>query len=267
MGNIKKVLLNEDVETPLFNNRLTVELCENVHIHYRNLRLEFSKEEFLQILRELKQIDEGTVESFEYGENSFLSLINKEILPDTCEFDKRLQIEEQVEGHCHVHYRNLRIELRNLMDIGYGLFEVPIKIDMEWFKDVPPGKNIKHIGIKKMRLSQLQVGVFREEDLGDSVGVRVPLEQSPVLDYLRGDTDKYIKYLEVVRKLAIDHSKYSVEKLESLKKSIESRGYNGNLIVVLNDGPMVADGQHRAAILYHLFGDIEIRVANIVIEA
>ena len=54
MGNIKRILRKNKVSKPLLNNRFTVELCENVHLHYRNLRLEFPKDEFLHILRLLK---------------------------------------------------------------------------------------------------------------------------------------------------------------------------------------------------------------------
>tara|TARA_Y100000034_G_C6876371_1_gene400873 strand:- start:482 stop:1078 length:597 start_codon:yes stop_codon:yes gene_type:complete len=186
MGNIKKVLLAEGVSAPLFNNRFTTELCENVHVHYRNVRLEFPKEEFLQILRELKQIDEKTVEDFEYGKGNFLSLINKETLPDQCEFNERLQIEEQEEGHYHVHYRNLRLELRDLMDLGHGLFETPIRIDPKWVKRELAGKTVKDLNVKKYRLSELHVGVYSDDEEGNSVGKWVPLWQSPVYQYLEG---------------------------------------------------------------------------------
>tara|TARA_Y100000034_G_C6876371_1_gene400872 strand:- start:276 stop:485 length:210 start_codon:yes stop_codon:yes gene_type:complete len=69
-----------------------------------------------------------------------------------------------------------------------------------------------------------------------------------------------------VKKLATNPPEYSIEKLEQLESSIKSKGYSGNMIVVLNDEPMVADGQHRAAIMFNLYGDIEVRVANIVLR-
>lgn len=260
MGNIKSVLLNEQVSTPLFNNRFTVELCENVHLHYRNLRLEFPKEEFLGILRQLKQIDEKTIEDFQFEKSAFLSLV-EEVLPDQSEFDKRLQIEEQQEGHYHVHYRNMRVELWDLMDLGYGLFEVPLKVDMDWVNWVGrTGEKIKGFGIKKVRLSQLKAGVYRENDDPGWV----PLEESPMMAYLRGDQEQYVKYLELLDKLADknDPPNGSIEKFEALKKSIETRGY-GETLIVIHEGNLIADGQHRAAILYHLYGDMDVRVAEV----
>ena len=84
MGNIKEVLYSREVPKSMLNNRLTVELCENVHLHYRNLRLEFSKEEFLFLLKHLKSVDEKTIEEFEYGDDKFQSLVQTFQLPDWC---------------------------------------------------------------------------------------------------------------------------------------------------------------------------------------
>lgn len=118
MGQIKKIIKKKTVPKPKFNARFCVELCENVHIHYRNLRLEFDKDEFLLILEALKSINEEKVDSFKYSPSAFKQIVNK-VLPQETEFDKRLQIEEQVEGHHHVHYRNLRIEVDDLDELGY----------------------------------------------------------------------------------------------------------------------------------------------------
>ena len=116
MGNIKRVIKKCEVRTPLLNERFTVELCENVHVHYRNLRLEFPKQEFLFILRMLKTINEKEVENFNYGKDSFKSLIYSTSLPRKTEFNNRFQYEEQVNGQRHVHYKNMRLEFREDMD-------------------------------------------------------------------------------------------------------------------------------------------------------
>jgi len=120
VGTIKKILLNKEVPKPSLNKRVTVELCENVHLHYRNIRLEFKKEEFLILLKLLKTLDEKRIEEFEYGTDKFdYIIVENNILPEETEFDKRLQIEEQAEGHFHVHYRNLRVEVDKLDELGY----------------------------------------------------------------------------------------------------------------------------------------------------
>lgn len=117
MGQIKKIIKTAVVPEPLFNTRLVVELCENVHVHYRNIRLEFDKNEFLILLDAFKQINADDVTQFKFGSDKYKNLVQK-TLPPTTEFNARLQIEEQVEGHYHIHYRNLRIECNCLSEIG-----------------------------------------------------------------------------------------------------------------------------------------------------
>jgi hypothetical protein len=118
MGVIKQILVNKEVPTPEFNERLVIEMCENVHLHYRNLRLEFSKEEFYQLVSVFQRIDRNKILRFEYGEDKFELLTAQERLPEATEHDKRLQIEEQDGGGFHVHYRNLRIEVKDLSEVG-----------------------------------------------------------------------------------------------------------------------------------------------------
>jgi hypothetical protein len=74
-------------------------LCENIHIHYRNIRLEFSKQEFLLILQFFKSIEQKGIARWETGNYVYKELINENTLPDDTEFDSRLQIELQEEGH------------------------------------------------------------------------------------------------------------------------------------------------------------------------
>jgi hypothetical protein len=116
MGKIKRVIVNQVIPVPEHNTRLVVELCENVHVHYRNLRLEFSAAEFAVFQKLIGSIDPWAVKNFRYGANEFWE-IGAARLPAATEFNDRLQIEEQVEGHFHIHYRNLRIEVNDLAEI------------------------------------------------------------------------------------------------------------------------------------------------------
>ena len=118
MGIVKKVLLEKEIPVPDLNRRLTVELCENVHLHYRNLRLEFKADEFAFLLRALREISPEYVENFEFGEDEFEAVVYTNELPDETYFNRRLRIEEQQGGHYHVHYRNLRIEVNDLKEVG-----------------------------------------------------------------------------------------------------------------------------------------------------
>ena len=57
MGNVFKELSRETIkpQTQYFASRLVVELCENIHIHYRNLRLELSDAEFIQFAHKINE--------------------------------------------------------------------------------------------------------------------------------------------------------------------------------------------------------------------
>jgi len=50
MGNVYKILSVRKIkpQPDYFADRLIIELCENIHLHYRNLRIELSKSEFLE---------------------------------------------------------------------------------------------------------------------------------------------------------------------------------------------------------------------------
>lgn len=125
MGDIKEVIFKSSIQEPLQNRRITVELCENVHLHYRNLRLEFPKEEFLLILRKLKSLDEKEIDEFAYGEG-LKFLINDHDLPEKTEFNDRFQIEEQTNGLHHIHYKNMRIEFRDNCD-GFNIKDIKLR--------------------------------------------------------------------------------------------------------------------------------------------
>lgn len=51
MGNIYRVLAKKDISSPsFFPTRLVIEDCENIHLHIRNLRIEFSTREFINFV-------------------------------------------------------------------------------------------------------------------------------------------------------------------------------------------------------------------------
>lgn len=254
MGNIREVLYKADVPKSMLNSRLTVELCENVHLHYRNLRLEFPKEEFLFLLKHLKGLDESEIESFDYSEDNFKALVQTFDLPASTEYDDRLQIEEQVEGHYHVHYRNLRMEVVNLRELGY--WEVPKQIGMDqiYYQDILSKHNIKKLDIEDRRIGDLLVTVYDEEH-----GARnLPVSESPCLKLVRGDEEGYLEYINYVRErkrreMGVEDNTHSLEKSKVTLKSLENVGYQDCFIVVF--GNLIGDGQHRASWLYDKYGD------------
>jgi hypothetical protein len=100
----------------MYGDRMSVELCENVHLHWRDLRMEFSKEEFLLFLSNLDRINRETVATFEYKQGVCNTVVDCRSLPGGGQHGDRVVSEVQQEGHHHFHYRNLRIETRTRPD-------------------------------------------------------------------------------------------------------------------------------------------------------
>lgn len=119
MGHIKQVLAEKTLEprsvTP---NMIWVDLCENLHIHYRNLRLEFSVEEFavfMCAMQNLYKAAEHKMEDwkFEEGDPNFLTQIQfkKPLNNSSHYYPNRLVLEANRDGTFHLHYRDLRVHL------------------------------------------------------------------------------------------------------------------------------------------------------------
>jgi len=62
MGQSLKSLSKRDISgRSIFNNRLVVEVCEKMHLHYRNLRITLSLSDFIEFSRGLKMAYERWV--------------------------------------------------------------------------------------------------------------------------------------------------------------------------------------------------------------
>jgi hypothetical protein len=131
MGEIKKVLHNKDLpERELHNSRLFVDLSENIHIHFREIRLMFGVEEFFEFAGILKQgardIKKYLKRHPEYKEQEIFDGImiaggrKRQTTPlqkspkphESKYFPNRLQIElqdEKVIDPIHIHYRDYRL--------------------------------------------------------------------------------------------------------------------------------------------------------------
>jgi len=126
MGDVKKILAIETNENRECGNRLAMDISENIHIHFRDLRLEFSRSEwetFSAFIEESRAkakpiLDEWTegvygtefhwqTNTFDLQGHSVYGGGWKEDGPDP----KRWKIELQHNGIYHIHYHDMRIEL------------------------------------------------------------------------------------------------------------------------------------------------------------
>ena len=131
MGDIKRVLVNRELpDRELHNSRLFVDLSEQVHIHFRELRTVYSVPEFFEyadiISRSARDLKRFLTWHPEYQEqqvfdNVMIALgaeqqttpLKKSPKPhQSTYFDNRLQIElqgEKVIDEIHIHYRDYRL--------------------------------------------------------------------------------------------------------------------------------------------------------------
>jgi hypothetical protein len=117
VGKIKKVLSEEIL--PKRNMTATAiwgDLCENIHLHFRNIRLDFSiKEwaEFVCAIHSIQKAIEYSIEQnkYEEGNPNFLvqTMYNFPLKADTDYYPNRSTIEIQKDNTAHFHYRDLRL--------------------------------------------------------------------------------------------------------------------------------------------------------------
>jgi hypothetical protein len=268
---------------PQLNNRFTCELCENIHIHYRNLRLEFTKEEFLHIIRLLQGIDIKDVENFKYSDWAYKELIKDFGLPDETFYNDRLQIEQQVEGHYHVHYRNLRLELNKLQELGFPryfgwyktykyrlkkklhemymyiiryvhkpkkfstLAKLKIKFDSGYFDKVKDTCFYTY-KIKRMRLKDLRCTLLTKDGWHT-----YKITETPEYKFLQGNPQPYIDYCDYKNPRA-DGEIHSAQRFNNLISSLENNGYDDDCCVIIDQKNEIIDGKHRACWLLNKYG-------------
>lgn len=293
MGRIAVVLKNEKVPAPKLNNRLTCELCENIHIHYRNMRIEFTKDEFVHILRLLNGIDINEVENFHYSDWAYKELIKDFGLPDETYYDHRLQIEQQMEGHFHIHYRNLRLEFNKLTELGFpkyfGTFKLykyrfqkllhrikmgiishihkpkkfsklnklNLKFDQNWLAKNSE-KHYYTYQIKKVKLKNIKSILLTKDGWHT-----YKLCNTPEFKFLQGDQQTYIDYCDYKNPRA-DGEVHSVQRYNELILKLEQDGFNDDNCIILNEKNEIIDGKHRACWLLNKYGkDRKIKVLKI----
>lgn len=119
MGEIRKLLAGNVMERrSITATGIWVDLCENIHLHYRNLRLEFSEKEWAQFIHAVHMLGQAELHTahqhnYREGDPNFLVQChyNQPLSGDSTYFPNRLTVEEQFDGTYHVHYRDLRLHL------------------------------------------------------------------------------------------------------------------------------------------------------------
>lgn len=108
MGDIKEILAEIEFDgQPLFGDKLRIESSEAIHIHWRDLRI-------LATVNQFMEIGEGFKRAFgtwngNLSENDIT--LSETTIPEDIIFENKGKIEEQNNGVIHFHYRDIRLEL------------------------------------------------------------------------------------------------------------------------------------------------------------
>lgn len=109
MGKVINKQGEYDLGKSLQATRLVVEDCENVHLHYRDLRMEFSLAEFLEFVAALTEARD-TITSYTPTHEGYKLLSKRTLRESPDYFPNRFVVERNVKSF-HIHYKNFRLEL------------------------------------------------------------------------------------------------------------------------------------------------------------
>lgn len=246
MGRIMKVLDFRKIgSNRLCKTRICVDQCENIHLHIQDLRLEFSLDEWRELVRLVNEAAEGIEQNSRAGwsesdDDRLVQQWKAKTREKPAYFPDRLQIEQNTNGSFHLHYHNFRLEfnletflaLRQAFQGKGEAFTIPLR--------------------------SLKVDKFN--------GIRFetkPLEESAFYISLRNnDRGVYDDYRNSVLKKG---TCCSWEEYRALLKSVEA-GWKEDEHLLISSNPRrtaelrLSDGQHRASILLYLRPDTEVTI-------
>ncbi|MDD3084044.1 MAG: hypothetical protein PHP82_03405 [Candidatus ainarchaeum sp.] len=185
---------------------------------------------------------------------------------------QRFQIEDNIGEGIHIHVNNFRFDLTikeflefsktirqslNALDIlkGYSINN----FDPYFLKSCSPFlKDLIDIKIEKIKLSKLKF-IVHSNYFGRLNFSKVKLvSEIPAYYFLKGEKKYFLDYSQY-NYFNQGNEKRLIRALNVIKKN--KYPYKKQYIILFNDQNYVRDGQHRAAILAHLYGkDKEIEV-------
>lgn len=255
MGKIVRILKTQKVASKqrLCRRRLQVDLAENIHIHFRDTRLEFSVEEWRVYAELIKQAAEGIEAAVAKGykegtDKNQGKWIAPTLKAESVYFPDRLQLEENANGSYHLHWNEFRLEMR------------PTTVSM--FKRA--FSKASNLGQGIIRLDGLLVARHTGKKHPDKPQFEyVPLAESTMYTSLRDNNEK--QYTDFRTKL-LDGNKRACRtwaQFQQLYTDIKTKGFLADAFFELNnDSLTIGDGQHRAAILLVMHPDMEVNITK-----
>ena len=192
-------------------------------------------------------------------------------------FPYRFDIEDNIGEAIHIHFKDVRLDLTveefcNLAEKMYGLIDDIVGVEGFSSRDFDPVilvgisgglPKLKEVIYRKIHLEDIQVDTFDE----NGNPIFASLSQSRVFKSLNGIDDENDKH-------TIQFNYYQDNETEKVSnkdrvlynlRMIKEHGYPyNNELIGIDSNNRIWDGQHRAACLYYLYGNIEVDVRELV---
>lgn len=178
---------------------------------------------------------------------------------------RRFVVEDNIGEAIHLHIDNMRIDftVQEYLDftsmIKCALNELEIlpgfgleSFDEHFLKECAPYlSKLQKISIEGVKLSRLSCIVHSKYGSKRNSLKLVPIHKTPAFKYLEGKTAAFKSY-EQFNYFNVSNESRLLKTFESIKRN--GYPFNDQHIVLFNGQDIVRDGQHRAAILAHLYG-------------
>lgn len=178
---------------------------------------------------------------------------------------KRFVIEDNIGESMHLHIDNMRVDFTikeflefsqmirdSLKDLDFLKSYKLENFDEHFLKecaDLLP--HLSKIVIEDIELSKLKCIVHSNYRSDLNLMKLVSIDKIPAYKFLQGEKEEFLKYGQF-NYFGMNNEKRLMETLESVKQN--GYPFQDQYLVLFNGEDTIRDGQHRAAILAHLYG-------------
>jgi hypothetical protein len=222
------------------------DVCENIHLHFRNLRLEFSEKEWANFRAAVHFIGMGVEKcladdypDWEEGDPNFLVQImhNESFKPHSKHHPNRLTVEEQRDGTFHIHYRDLRLHLSHteFCEFADGMRTAINHIEADDIPEFPYKDTIKPT------YKLVDINLVQPYDAGH-LPLEEDMEHREGIEYAKG----LLKEGKPLRAILVDEEG---QRLDGYKRYMAQKEMGKTHIVVRIDPNAPMGGQHGMSML------------------
>jgi len=240
MGNIKKVLAMKDIASrQISSTTVWADLCENIHLHIRNIRFDFSELEwahFRAAINSLGIIVEKIAVEKKYKEGDPNYLIQARydvpINANTTYYPDRVLIELNRDNTVHFHYRDLRLH--------FALEEFDKIADL-FIEAKDKFSKLKEFPYKEAVQAWIDIGLIQPYDAGHRA-LSTDQEHKDGIEYVKG----LIQEGKHIRPILVNTEG---QRLDGFKRYMAAKELGHKEIECIIDPFGVMGGQHNQNLL------------------